>query len=90
MSETFKIQILTPEEMVAEHEAALVNIPETTGRIGIEARHTPLAASLAAGRLNVVLDNGKRLAYDIAPGVFSFDANLARVLTPEAKRLDDT
>jgi F0F1-type ATP synthase epsilon subunit len=82
---TFRIQIMTPEKTVVERDAVLLNIPETTGRIGVEARHAPLAASLAAGLVEIVLENGMREKYDIAPGVFSFDANSAKILTSAAK-----
>ncbi|NOY75804.1 MAG: hypothetical protein GXP32_08440 [Kiritimatiellaeota bacterium] len=85
MSQTLNIEILVPEKTILSCEAVLVNIPETTGRIGIEARHAPLAASLVAGLVEIVLPNGKRENYEIGPGVFSFDANLARILTSEAK-----
>ena len=89
MSSLFKVEILVPEKKVLSCDAKLLNIPENTGRIGIEARHAPLAASLVAGKVDIVLPNGTREIYDISPGVFSFDANFARILTSKAKKIEN-
>ena len=83
MSETFTIEFILPEKKLPSKEATLVNFPEPTGRVGIEARHAPIAAELAAGKVEIVLPNGSREVWDVAPGIFSFDANLARILTTE-------
>ena len=88
MSSLFKVEILTPDKKVVSCEARLLNIPEKMGRIGIEARHAPLAASLVSGKVDIVLPNGTREIYDIAPGIFSFDANFAKILTSEVNKID--
>ena len=89
MSETFTVEIILPEKKLPSRDATLVNFSEPTGRVGVEARHAPIAVELAGGKLEIVLPNGTRELWNVAPGIFSFDANLARILTTEASLKQD-
>lgn len=53
MADSFKLQVVTPDELFYEGEASLVELTTTEGRIGVYANHIPLTAIVAPGALRI-------------------------------------
>ena len=53
MAESFKLQVVTPDEMFYEGEASMVELTTTEGQIGVYANHIPLTAIVAPGVLHI-------------------------------------
>ena len=53
MADSFKLQVVTPDEMFYEGEASMVELTTTEGQIGVYANHIPLTASVAPGVLHI-------------------------------------
>jgi len=51
MSDTFKLEIVTPEKKVVDTTAAEVQIPGRNGYLGILPGHAPLITELAVGEI---------------------------------------
>jgi len=52
MGETFRLEITTPERMVAREEVEEAQIPAANGYLGVLPGHAPLMAMLKAGELS--------------------------------------
>lgn len=64
----FKLQIITPENVVYEcDDAVRIDVPTKAGRIGILAEHTPILSALRPGEITVTRD-GKD-DYDVSMAV---------------------
>lgn len=53
MADSFKLQVVTPDEMFYEGEASMVELTTTEGQIGVYANHIPLTAIVAPGVLSI-------------------------------------
>lgn len=53
MADSFKLQVVTPDEMFYEGEASMVELTTTEGQIGVYANHIPLTAIVAPGVLHI-------------------------------------
>lgn len=63
MSETFKLEIVTPERMVVSVDAEDLQIPGKTGYLGILPGHAPLITEIAVGEISYhVAGQLKRIA----------------------------
>jgi F-type H+-transporting ATPase subunit epsilon len=51
MSESLRLEVVTPQRVMVEAEVATVEMPGTLGELGILPGHTPLLTSLATGEL---------------------------------------
>ena len=49
MTDTFQLEIVTPEKLVVKDSAEEAQIPATTGYIGVLPGHAPLITELGAG-----------------------------------------
>ena len=52
MADTFQLEIVTPEKLVVKDTAEEVQIPATTGYIGVLPGHAPLITELGAGEIS--------------------------------------
>jgi len=52
MSDTFKLEIVTPEKKVVDTTAEEVQIPGKNGYLGVMAGHAPLITELAVGEIS--------------------------------------
>ena len=73
------VQIITPDKSLYEGKADLVNVPGTTGSIGILNNHAPLVSSLTKGDVRIVL-NDKEELFKINGGVVEIMKNKVVVL----------
>ena len=56
MPETFQLEIVTPDKLVANVAASEAQLPGKSGYLGILPGHAPLITELAAGELSYVSD----------------------------------
>jgi F-type H+-transporting ATPase subunit epsilon len=56
MSERLQLEVVTPQRMVLQTEAAEVRLPGALGELGVLPGHTPLLTTLAIGQLTVIGD----------------------------------
>jgi len=52
MADSFQLEIVTPEKLVVKDSAEEVQIPATTGYIGVLPGHAPLITELGAGEIS--------------------------------------
>ena len=53
MADSFKLQVVTPDELFYEGEASMVELTTTEGQIGVYANHIPLTVIVAPGVLSI-------------------------------------
>ncbi len=73
------VQIITPDKSLYDGKADLVNVPGTSGSIGILNNHAPLVSSLSKGEVRIVL-NDKEEIFKIDGGVVEVLKNKVVVL----------
>jgi len=59
MAETLQIEIVTPERLLVSDQATEVQVPGTSGYLGILAGHAPLITELRSGELSYRRPDGK-------------------------------
>jgi F-type H+-transporting ATPase subunit epsilon len=85
MSDTFQLEIVTPEKKVVETAAEEVQIPGKNGYLGILPGHAPLITELAVGEITIRESSGEqRLA--VAWGFAEVLPNKVTILAETAER----
>ncbi|WP_249029357.1 F0F1 ATP synthase subunit epsilon [Tannockella kyphosi] len=56
----FRLKIVTPKGIYRDEEVEMLNLRTTSGQIGILADHMPLAAGLAIGDMNYLIEGQKK------------------------------
>ena len=81
-------RIVTPEGTYKEFDSSILNIQTEDGDQGILPNHMPLVTMLKIGLLETE-ENGKRMHYAIAGGLFYFRDNSAEILTSAIESSDE-
>ena len=81
--DTFNLQILTPEKEYPVRHAISVNVPASTGRLGVLAHHERLVCSLVEGPMRITDTNGEE-TWAIGPGTMTVDQNEVTILVLKA------
>lgn len=84
MSKPFKLQVVSPEEIVWTGEAEMVITRTTEGEIGILADHEPTMAALATGSTVVHAVGGDKITIAMHGGFLQIDHNDVTLLTDRA------
>jgi len=85
MTETFKLEIVTPEKRVVDTEAEEVQIPGKNGYLGVLPGHAPLITELAVGEITYRQNSSEqRLA--VAWGFAEVLPNRVTILAETAER----
>jgi F-type H+-transporting ATPase subunit epsilon len=85
MSDTFQLEIVTPEKKVVDTAAAEVQIPGKNGYLGVLPGHAPLITELAVGEITFRSSAGEqRLA--VAWGFAEVLPDKVTILTETAER----
>ncbi len=63
------LNIITPEKILFEGDAAYVQVCGTMGEFGVLPNHAPLVSSLKAGVIGVDLVGGERKEFVVESGV---------------------
>ena len=87
MSENFKVEIITPDQLILRTETSEVTIPSYEGQMGILKDHIPLITFLSPGLITIKENSGERKFF-IEDGTVEFSNNSLLILTSTAKSLD--
>ena len=91
MSDSLKLEIVTPEGTVYSEDVEMVTLPGVVGEMGIYPQHVPLMTQMVPGEL-IVHKDGKDLFIATGEGLIEVTANRIAVLTDlaiPADRIDE-
>jgi F-type H+-transporting ATPase subunit epsilon len=83
MTDTFELEIATPEKLVLREAVSSAQIPCVNGYIGVLPMHAPLMSELGEGELTFVQD-GARKSLQIQGGYVEVLPDHVRVLAQQA------
>ena len=86
MADTLKLQIMTPEKLVLEAEASMVQIPAKEGYIGVLPGHAALLSELGEGDLHVETATGRH-QIPVSGGYLEIRDDQIRVLADSTEGL---
>lgn len=84
MTDTFEIEIATPEKLVIRQQAETAQIPGKDGYLGVLPGHAALLSELGDGELSFTL-SGRTESYKITGGYVEIRDNHVRVLADKAE-----
>ena len=82
---TFKLEIVTPEQIVLKQDSASVVVPGAEGSLGILADHAPLMVELKAGVVYMKDADGNETTYALSGGFMEVNSNVVRILADTAE-----
>jgi len=88
MTDTFQLEIVTPEKMVVRDSAESVQIPGLNGYLGVLPGHAPLITELGAGEISYRA-NGQSHSFCVAWGFAEVLQDRVTVLAETAERCDE-
>jgi F-type H+-transporting ATPase subunit epsilon len=88
MSETFRMEVATPERLLLAEDAQEAQIPAANGYLGILPGHAPLMAELGTGELSVKV-HGRTLYIAVSGGWVEVLPDHVRVLATLAEASSD-
>ena len=74
------VRIIKPDTTLYEGPATLVQLPGTNGLFELLENHAPIIASLAAGRIRLLVDGEGEKLFDIKAGVVKGQQNEILIL----------
>ncbi|WP_410208971.1 ATP synthase F1 subunit epsilon [Fusobacterium sp.] len=80
---TFKVKVVTYEELVLEQEADFVLVRTTEGDMGILPNHAPFIAGLSTGEMKIRLGE-KEEKYFVSEGLLEISNNVVTIIATEA------
>jgi F-type H+-transporting ATPase subunit epsilon len=86
MSDTFKLEIVTPEKKVVDAAATEAQIPGKNGYLGILPGHAPLITELAVGEVTFHADGGEEQRLAVAWGFAEVLPDKVTILAETAER----
>ena len=86
MSENFKVEIITPDQLILRTETSEVTIPSYEGQMGILKDHIPLITFLRPGLIKI--KNEKEIRYYVEEGTVEFSNNILLILTSTAVEMN--
>jgi len=85
MTETFLLEVATPESLLVRDNVTEAQIPAQGGYVGILPGHAALLSELGEGKLSYTTE-GRRRALTVRGGWLEVSANHVRVLADAAER----
>jgi F-type H+-transporting ATPase subunit epsilon len=82
-SETFQIEVVTPEKLVLDQQAEYAEIPGKDGYLGVLPGHAALLGELGEGKLSIK-SGGQTREVKIAGGYVEIRDNHVRILADKA------
>ena len=58
MSDTLRLEIVSPERLLMDAQAAMVVVPGTDGDFGVLPNHSPMMSTIRPGVIDVVTSDG--------------------------------
>ncbi len=89
MEENFKIEIISPEQIIFSGDAKAVTLPSYEGEMGILKDHISIITFLRPGILQVKKADGNSEKFFIEDGTVEFFDNILVVLSASAINLKD-
>ena len=86
MSDSFDIEIATPERLLTKIKAIRAQIPAKDGFIGVLPDHAPLLSELGIGALTYTTPEDQRFSIAINGGYLEINDNVVRVLGDTAEK----
>jgi len=89
MADTIKLEIVTPERLLVSDQATELQIPGTSGYLGVLPGHAPLITELRSGELNYRRPDGSIQRLAIHWGFAEVLPNKVTVLAERAEKATD-
>lgn len=86
---SFQLEIITPERIVLQDEAASLSVPGTAGGFQVLYNHAPLLSTLEIGELKVKDKNGHDTSFSVSGGFVEVRENSVVVLVETAERVGE-
>jgi F-type H+-transporting ATPase subunit epsilon len=86
VADTFRIEIATPERLLASEDAVRAQVPLKNGFIGVLPDHAPLLSELGIGALTYVTPGDHKFSVAIKAGFCEILNNCVRILSDQAER----
>ena len=87
MSESFSVEIISPDKLILKSDTTEVTIPSYEGQMGILKNHVPLITFLRPG-LILIKQNSEEKTFFVEDGTIEFSNNNLLILTSTAESLD--
>jgi len=87
MSDSFTVEIISPDQTILKQETSEVVIPSFEGQMGILNNHIPLITFLRPGIITIKAEGEKK--YYVEEGTVEFSNNNLLILTSTAKDVDN-
>ena len=91
MTDTVKLEIVTPAGTVYSEDVEMVTLPGVAGQMGIYAQHVPLITQMVPGEM-IVRKDGRELFIATGEGLIEITARRVAILTDlavPADRIDE-
>jgi F-type H+-transporting ATPase subunit epsilon len=88
MSDTLRLEIVTPAGTVYSEDVEMVTLPSIAGQMGILPRHVPLIAQMVPGEM-IVRKEGRDLFVALGEGLIEVTADRVAILTDLAIPAED-
>ena len=88
MSESFSIEIISPDKTILKSEVTEVTLPSYEGQMGVLKDHVPLITFLRPGFV-VIKENSEEKVFFTEEGTVEFVNNNLLILSSTVKRIDD-
>ncbi len=91
MTDTLKLEIVTPAGTVYSEDVEMVTLPGVAGQMGIYAQHVPLITQMVPGEM-IVRKDGRELFIATGEGLIEVTARRVAILTDlavPADRIDE-
>ncbi len=89
MSETFRLDIVSPEKVILQGQFTMVVVPGTNGDLGILPYHSPLISTLRPGLINVYQESDIVHQYYSREGFVHVNAQGCSLMVDECLALED-
>ncbi len=83
MSETLRLEIVTPEATAFSEDVEMVTLPGVEGQMGVLPRHVPLMTQMVPGEI-IVRQNGKDRFLAVGGGLVEITGQRVSILTDMA------
>ncbi len=84
MADTFKFELVSPEQLLLSADAVEVTVPGTEGEFGVLADHAAVMSTLRPGIINAKLADGSETSFFVRGGFADVSANGLTLLAEHA------
>ena len=92
MTDTMKLEVVTPEGVIYSADAEMVTMPAVDGQIGVLAHHMPLLTRISPGEVVVRKNAGVEDVLAVGAGLVSVTGDHVGIVTDmaiESKNIDE-